>query len=520
MKIRNLHLAPLFLASLLTFHPGHAQVDEIIETFHDASDPRILIMAHRGGYLEEPVLPENSIPAIERALAAGMDIIETDFYLTSDGHMVAMHDWSLDRTTDGTGAVSDHTLAEVQQLRLRLPDGTLTDEYPPSLEEVVALVKGRAMLILDKVNVANDAQMEAVLRVLREQGAVDHALFHGTHLPAQAMDALARIPEDINFLPQRTDTSAEEIITILETLEPPGIELIFEDDQTPMLSPEVIATAQETDTRIWINSLWANQNGGHNDARAIAGEEDETWGWIADRGALIINCDYPMSLESFLEERDGRAMVTTHDFAPSDTEGWTPIAPAYSDGGYSFYPTANTFGGRILWSGTAGAEGGVIVTDFQGNADWRARAHPSAILRSPPFTLKGTDPRSPISSEFPVEQISFSLLGGMGAAEGPSAFSDIPEQSVRQSREDHNGWLGVALRRESDDEYLLWARRSANGQSNLGPGWQNIRWNHSTLAKATAGDPPGTTYTLDLIDAAHNDWGWIALDRVRFRLDE
>ena len=99
MKSHNLPLLTPLLASLLALHPGHAQVEEIIETFHDASDPRILIMAHRGGYLEEPVLPENSIPAIERALAAGMDIIETDFYLTSDGHMVAMHDWSLDRTT-------------------------------------------------------------------------------------------------------------------------------------------------------------------------------------------------------------------------------------------------------------------------------------------------------------------------------------------------------------------------------------------------------------------------------------
>lgn len=518
MKKQQLFRSILLSLSLLALQTGHASVDEIIRTFHDASNPRILVMAHRAGYLSGSHLPENSLPALERSLDRGMDIIETDFRLTADGHMVAMHDPTIDRTTNGTGPLSDLTLEEVRKLRLRLPDGTLTDEYPPTLDEFAEKIKGRAMLILDKVNVADEAQMKAVMPVLRKHDVIDHIFFHGTHEPDQAVKALSRYPEKLNYMPQRRNTTAEEIITVLEALKPPGIELIFKDEQTPMLSQEVIETARKTDTRIWINALWADQNGGRHDDRAMAGEEEEAWGWIADQGALIIQSDHSKSLQSFLEERDGTATIITHNLSPAGLNGWTRVSSAYADEGFAFYPTSSSFSNRIEWGGPEESEGGVIVTDAQGTADWRARAHASAILRSPTFTLKGTSPDSSLSSESQVEKISFSPLGGMGAVAGPASFSDIPEQSVRQSNRTYNGWLGVALRRHSDNQYLIWGRRSANGQSNIGPGWQMIQWDDATLAEATAEDPPGTLYTLDLIDAAHDDWGWVALNRIRFRL--
>ncbi|WP_439594009.1 glycerophosphodiester phosphodiesterase [Microbacterium sp.] len=71
------------------------------------------IASHRGG---GATAPENTLPAIAAALAAGFDYVEVDVALTADRRPVLLHDSTLDRTTNGRGAVSAHTLDEVRAL--------------------------------------------------------------------------------------------------------------------------------------------------------------------------------------------------------------------------------------------------------------------------------------------------------------------------------------------------------------------------------------------------------------------
>jgi len=72
-----------------------------------------LLFGHRGSPLHEP---ENTIVSFQRAIADGCNAIELDVYRTWDGHLVVFHDDTLERTTNGTGRVADHTLAELQAL--------------------------------------------------------------------------------------------------------------------------------------------------------------------------------------------------------------------------------------------------------------------------------------------------------------------------------------------------------------------------------------------------------------------
>jgi glycerophosphoryl diester phosphodiesterase len=74
---------------------------------------RVLAYAHRGGAREAP---SNTIFAMRRALAAGATALEMDVHPTADGHLVVCHDPTVDRTTNGSGAISSLTLAEVQAL--------------------------------------------------------------------------------------------------------------------------------------------------------------------------------------------------------------------------------------------------------------------------------------------------------------------------------------------------------------------------------------------------------------------
>ena len=74
---------------------------------------RPLVIAHRGASEDAP---ENTIAAFELALEQGADALEMDVHLSKDGHPVVIHDFTLDRTTDGVGPVNERTVRELKRL--------------------------------------------------------------------------------------------------------------------------------------------------------------------------------------------------------------------------------------------------------------------------------------------------------------------------------------------------------------------------------------------------------------------
>lgn len=77
------------------------------------TERRIVNMAHGGGLREAP---QGTMFAYRTAAARGADVLEMDLHITRDGHVIAMHDSTVDRTTDGTGCVVAKTLAEIKAL--------------------------------------------------------------------------------------------------------------------------------------------------------------------------------------------------------------------------------------------------------------------------------------------------------------------------------------------------------------------------------------------------------------------
>ena len=87
---------------------------------------RPLVIAHQGGEL---LAPSNTMTAFENAAEMGVDVLETDIHITKDGHLVTIHDPSVDRTTNGKGNVADLTLAEIQELDAGYHFKDLEDNY-------------------------------------------------------------------------------------------------------------------------------------------------------------------------------------------------------------------------------------------------------------------------------------------------------------------------------------------------------------------------------------------------------
>lgn len=100
-----------------------------------------LRIAHRGAAALEP---ENTLRAIERALSLGVEMVEIDVRPCADGTLVVFHDDALQRITGGPGRVSTSTLAQ-----LRTHD-VGKGERIPTLEEVLALIRGRALVNIDQ----------------------------------------------------------------------------------------------------------------------------------------------------------------------------------------------------------------------------------------------------------------------------------------------------------------------------------------------------------------------------------
>jgi glycerophosphoryl diester phosphodiesterase len=93
------------------------------------------IIAHRGA---SGLAPENTLAAFDRAVQVGAPFIETDLHLTRDARFVAIHDDTLDRTTNGSGLVHAFTLAELRELDAgKWFDREFSGEKIPTLEEIL-----------------------------------------------------------------------------------------------------------------------------------------------------------------------------------------------------------------------------------------------------------------------------------------------------------------------------------------------------------------------------------------------
>lgn len=125
-----------------------------------------LISAHRGG--PGVGYPENAIETFEKNLLKQPLIIECDIQMTKDSVLVLMHDETVNRTTTGSGKVSDYTLAELKALYLIDVEGNVTSYRVPSLDEALRWGKGKVVFTLD---VKRGAPYAEVVRAVRRNKA-------------------------------------------------------------------------------------------------------------------------------------------------------------------------------------------------------------------------------------------------------------------------------------------------------------------------------------------------------------
>ncbi len=115
--------------------------------FGRATSGKVSIIGHRGA---PDCAPENTLASFKEALAQGADIVELDVQLAADEHVVVFHDEHLERTSDGHGALAEHSLAELQSLDAGSWFAPrFVGESIPNLDQVLAWAKDRVPLFIE-----------------------------------------------------------------------------------------------------------------------------------------------------------------------------------------------------------------------------------------------------------------------------------------------------------------------------------------------------------------------------------
>ena len=138
-------------------------------------DSDVAITAHRGASI---AAPENSMAAFRAAMEGGATYAELDVQRTRDGELIVLHDADVMRMGDDPRKVKDLTAAEITGIDIgRKYDPAFAGETPPTLAEVIDLVRGRMKLNIElKYNVPDPGLAPAVVELLRREDFLDQVV--------------------------------------------------------------------------------------------------------------------------------------------------------------------------------------------------------------------------------------------------------------------------------------------------------------------------------------------------------
>ncbi|MCM3785444.1 glycerophosphodiester phosphodiesterase [Neobacillus mesonae] len=145
---------------------------------HMENRSEILVAGHRG---YKSAYPENTLLSFRRAIEVGVHMLEFDLRMSKDREVVVIHDATVDRTTNGTGEVRNHTLAELKALDA---GGWFAPEFEglkiPTFRELCQLLAGYPDMLLNvEVKSSADAKdtVDAAVELLHEYGLYERCVF-------------------------------------------------------------------------------------------------------------------------------------------------------------------------------------------------------------------------------------------------------------------------------------------------------------------------------------------------------
>ena len=297
----------IFAAAVLCFvscgnkEPQYAnRAEKIVAEMHNPNSKYVVVDCHRGDWSN---YPENSIPAIESIIRMGADIMELDLKLTKDSVLVLSHDKTLDRCTTGKGLVSDYTLDEIKQLRLKGAHGAATDSLRmPTLREALECCKDRICVNVDQ----GYEYYDMVLAITEELGVTDQILIKGKKPVAEVAAKMAEHEHNMMYMPIIDIQKEKGQALFNEYMETKTVPLAYEvcwKKTTPEVE-DCFRKILASGSKLWINTIWGSLCGYLDDDKALdCGNPAEIYDQVIAYGASLIQTDRPEQLIKYLRSK-------------------------------------------------------------------------------------------------------------------------------------------------------------------------------------------------------------------------
>lgn len=240
-----------------------------------AMPKKIDVIAHRGEHME---CPENTLPAIEKAIAAGVDWVELDIRTTRDGKWILMHNDTVDATTNGKGPVAAMDFADIARLDAGARKPKFAGTPVPSFDQALEAIGGKVGLYLDAKQITADA----IIDHLRRHKMLDRCVVYGGLTLHRALRELGH-----GYLSMPEAVSVDVLNGILKELSPKVIAFDRRD-----FKDEILALALAAGKGIFVDRLGAD-------------DTETAWQDAIKRGATGIQTDHPAALVQLLA-RAGR----------------------------------------------------------------------------------------------------------------------------------------------------------------------------------------------------------------------
>lgn len=233
--------------------------------------PKLTCIAHRGGPLmNNTPLPENSLAAISRALDAGVDAVEIDVYQI-EGELLVTHDRRLGRVVSGQGIITQLPLSYLREQ-------TLANGEPiPSLQDVLALVKDRAMLNIE----IKGADCIPILKQQLDAFVQDHQ-FSYEHYILSSFDH-QQLYQSLTLMPQVKRAALIEGIPLDYAQCCEALKAYAFNTHLSFITPELLADASRRGLKNWVYTV----------------NHEDDWRWLVALGADGVFTDVPDRLQNF-----------------------------------------------------------------------------------------------------------------------------------------------------------------------------------------------------------------------------
>lgn len=231
---------------------------------------KVDVIAHRGEHVE---CPENTLPAIEQAIAVGSDWVELDVRTTRDGKQVLMHNATVDATTNGKGAVAQMDFVDIARLDAAVQRPKYRGTRVPSFEQALEVINSRCGLYLD----AKQITAEAIIDHLRRFKMTDRCVVYGSLALHRELHA-----RGYGYLSMPEATSVAVLREILAEFAPKVIAFDRRD-----FRDDIIALAKQRNKGVFVDCLGGDDN-------------EASWEDAIARGATGIQTDHPARLVAML----------------------------------------------------------------------------------------------------------------------------------------------------------------------------------------------------------------------------